>query len=140
MDATRGIHALLTTCLTLLLIWVTYDFATKYFSTGDSTLNTIYWTSYIIIILVTGIVIPILIATEIETESSLLSVGAAWLYYCAAVLAMSVLTPISEALINVMDTVLNAQVLSALWIVAIIAALYVIPIIIGAAPNLVTDR
>lgn len=139
MAATKGLHALLGVGFVLLLVWTTFDYADSYFSSEtDSTIRTIYWISYIILILVTGLVAPLMIATETEEEVSIISIGGAWLYYCAAVVGVSVFSPIALAIIGVLDQTLDIQVFGVLWMIVIAAALFILPTIISIMPNTVT--
>lgn len=137
MDASRGIHALLTFAFTLIAVFSSYRYATSFFASApDSTLTTIYWISYILLIIVTAVAVPFIIATQNDSEASILSAALAWAYWIGGLFIVSVATPIAYAISNIINAILDIQLISVLWLIVVAGALFIGPLWIGTAPNM----
>lgn len=101
MDAFKGIHALGTLFLVLLLIYSTYGMFENFFNGVSYTVfKYLLWGSYYLVIIVTALIVPATIAFGDEPETSIISALAGFGMYCLGALAMRIGTPFVEWAVN----------------------------------------
>lgn len=144
MEAVKGIHALATTFFVLLIAYVAYDFVTSFIdSTTDTTLLYVYWGSYILILIITALGVPAIIAFGENTDASLLSAVAGIGFYFAGVLFMRLFQPVMTIFVgdSVMTAVLSdqfsIQIMSFIYLLGILFSLFIGPIVIATMPEYV---
>lgn len=154
VDAGKGIHSIATTIFIALLVYVTYPYFNSFF-TGVSydVFKYILWATYVLVIITTAGITPIIISTVEETDASIFSALGGFGLYALGALIMRIATPFAQIFVGegysgvLPNAVTNGSLtaaqgtqaigwVSVLWIVAVVFLLIILPVAMSTAPHM----
>ena len=144
MDATKGIHALITFFFALLIAYLGWPFIENFvIAIADDLLRNITWVTVILYLVVASLAVPALIAlSDNETDATVISMVMGYGFFFIGILFMTILTPIIQLFVGggitttqILQEPFHIQLMTLLWVIAVLFSLVIGPVLLAVAPN-----